>query len=222
MRKLLILTLCTLLSAGLYAQKDFYGTIEYTYTLAGEGAEAMQMFMPTGMTTYYAKNKMATKMSGGMMAQIGRIIVNDGEAFVVSESDKTIYMMEDEDVEEAETENTQEATKIEGETREILGYTCQKYKMKTNMQGQETTQYIYATSKLKVPDIDTPAQAAGANGMLGASNIEGMPLMVVVELPGGEIEMTMEAVEMKKDDVPDGIFDKPADYTVKPFSEMMK
>ncbi len=89
----------------LQAQETFKGTIEYSYQLEvegdGEEAEMMASFMPEKMITRYGDNQMATEMEGGMVASMmGRIIVNNGQSYVVKDAKKTIFEMSEADMEE--------------------------------------------------------------------------------------------------------------------------
>lgn len=199
--------------------------MKLTYEVSGEGAEQMKAFMPEGMVIKYGDNKMSTEVKGGLVAaMMGRIIVNEGEAYVIKDSDQTVYVMEDEDVEGAKdaVENQPKATKVAGETKEILGYTCSKYLLTVEQEGQKIEQVIWATAAFKAPDMRLPNQGSMGSGMLSVGDIDGMPLQVDIAMPNTPLTMVMKATEMEEGEVPDEAFAKPAGYEEKPFSEMMK
>lgn len=197
----------------------------FTYEINGEGAEEMKAFMPEGMVVKYGDNKMATEMEGGMLsAMMGRIIVNAGEAYVVKDSDQTVYVMDDTDMEGAKdaVENQPKATKVDGETKEILGYNCQKYLFTMKQDGQQIEQVVWATDAFKAPDMKLPNQGSMGSGMLSMGGIDAMPLQVDIAMPNMPVTMVLKATEMEEGEVPDEVFAKPAGYEEKPFSEMMK
>lgn len=217
--------LCLFSTAALQAQKTFRGTMTFTYEINGEGAEEMKAFMPEGMVVKYGDNKMATEMEGGMLsAMMGRIIVNAGEAYVVKDSDQTVYVMDDTDMEGAKdaVENQPKATKVDGETKEILGYNCQKYLFTMKQDGQQIEQVVWATDAFKAPDMKLPNQGSMGSGMLSMGGIDAMPLQVDIAMPNMPVTMVLKATEMEEGEVPDEVFAKPAGYEEKPFSEMMK
>jgi hypothetical protein len=220
------LLLCFASFVALQAQKPFQGTIKYAYEVEGEGAEQMKAFMPDGMVIKYGDNKMSTEISGGLVAaMMGRIIVNDGEAYVVKDSDQTVYVMDDEDMEGAKdaVENQPKATKVAGETKEILGYTCTKYLLTMEQEGQKMEQVIWATDAFKAPNMKMPNQQGSmGSGILSMGGIDGMPMQVDIGLADMPITMVLKVIEMEEGKVPDNAFEKPAGYAEKPFSEMMK
>lgn len=219
------LLLCLSTMLVLQAQKAFQGTMKFTYEVEGEGAEEMKAFMPEGMVVKYGDNKMSTEMNGGMMADMmGRIIVNAGEAYVIKDSDKTVYIMDDEDMEGAKdaVENQPEATKVAGETKKILGYTCSKYLLTVEQGGQKTEQVIWATDAFKAPDMKLPNQGSMGSGMLSMGGIDGMPMQIDIGMPNMPVSLILKVMELEEGKVPDEAFAKPAGYEEKPFSEMMK
>lgn len=217
-----LLILISLFSLHLSAQKTFYGTLEYAYQIEGPEAEMMAMFMPQKMIMKYGKNGMSTHMEGGMMAgMMGRIVVNakTGERFAVKDSEKTVYLMEEEDVEKSQDamKNQQNKPELLDGTETILGYTCKKYRLVNKSPEGDMEQFIWATEELKAPEIDMP-QTDQMNSL--DFGIEGLPLKVEIALPGTTSKMIMLATKLD-DTAPDSSeFDRPKDYEVKPFSEL--
>lgn len=225
MKKTLFYLLLLVLSATtLSAQSTFYGTVEYNYEMKGEGAEMMAMFMPEKMVIKYGEKSMMTFMEGGMMGDMmGKIVVNGetGENFVVKDDEQAVYMIKTEDVEEEIA--YQEKPKVEklDEKKEILGYACQRYKSTTQQDGQEMVQYIWVTDKLKAPEIKAP----GANqmgGIVSTTDIPGFPMEIEVAIPETGMTLLLSVSNMDKTKVDASIFNRPEDYEVKDFSEMLQ
>lgn len=222
LKSLALLFFIPLLSLQLNAQKTFYGTLEYAYQIDGPEAEMMAMFMPQKMIIKYGKSGMSTHMEGGMMAgMMGRIVVNakTGERFAIKDSEKTVYMMEEEDLEKSQEaiKDQQNKPELLDGTETILGYTCKKYKMVTKSPEGDMEQFIWATEELKAPEMDMP-QTGQMNSL--DFGIEGLPLKVEIALPGTTSKMIMLATKVD-DAAPDSSeFDRPKDYEVKPFSEL--
>ena len=211
-------------ATAISAQKTFYGTVEYAYEMQGEGAEMMAAFLPEKMVIKYGDKSMMTTMEGGMMGEMmGRIIVNGqtGESFVVKESEQAVYLMKEADIENA-AEDMDASKPVKGEgTMEILGYSCQKYKLPIMQDGQETMQYIWITEALKAPQIDAPGMNQLNNGPLSSTNLPGFPLRVEVAIPQTGMMLTMMATKLDDTKVDATEFERPKDYEVKDFSEMM-
>ena len=218
------LMLLALGSTTLSAQKTFYGTVEYKYEMKGEGAEMMAAFMPEKMVVKYGEKSMMTFMEGGMMGNMmGKIIVNgeSGENFVIKDGEQAVYMIETEEMEEQAA--SQETPKVEklNEKKDILEYACQRYKVTTMQEGEEMVQYIWVTDKLKAPEIKAP----GANqmgGMVATSDIPGFPMEVEVAVPETGMTLLLSVVKLDKTKVAASEFDRPKDYEVKDFAEMMQ
>ncbi len=231
MRILFALLLTSSTWGLIQAQEAFKGTIEYSYQLEAEGdgeeAEMMASFMPEKMITRYGDNQMATEMEGGMVASMmGRIIVNNGQSYVVKDAEKTIFEMSEEDMEEGKEqfENQDAAEQVAGETMEILGYTCQKYVLAMDAgEGGKVEQVIWATDAFKAPQLSIPNQGSVPTaGFMGGFSIEGLPLRVEIGTPEIKGALVMEAINLDNTPVEASYFERPEGYTVKPFSEMMK
>lgn len=211
---------------GLQAQKTVQGTVEYKYTISGEGSEMMAGMMPEKMVVVYGKNAMMTYMEGGMMAgMMGKVIVNNGKGYVIKEDKETIYNMSEEDMKNAEAQQeaqTGKATKVDDKTKEIMGYNCQLYQIEVTQNGQKSMQNIWVTKELKAPEMKGAGATSMNQGMLGATDIDGFPMEVEVNIPQTTMKMVLSVtdLDMKKPDP--AMFAKPEGFTEKPFSEMMK
>jgi len=211
------IVLLALLPMCLSAQKTFYGTITYSYDVEGDNVEQVRSMLPSGMSITYGKDAIATNIDGGMMGMsMGKIIVKDGQAFMIQDESKTIFEMSKIEMEAIQKQQAQmkpEITKLDG-TREIMGYTCEKFSM-TNPQLPEP-QILWITKDLKAPEVQGMAMTQSP---LGNVDIEGVALEVVTTIPQVGAKMIMTVTEMKEGEVPASTFEKPKDYETKPFSD---
>lgn len=215
MKKFLLFATCFLVVFFSNAQKPFEGKITYDITLSGEGAEMMSAFMFNSYEYYFSDNKVRLSMGGGMAFMFGDFIVNDAtkKSYMIMDEEETAYdmsNMEDEEVED--TLNLPEIIKLDG-TEKIMGYTCSKYKM-TVVDDSTTMVMYYWVSKDLSPGS---RKKVGTTNSLYVDGIEGFPLKIVSEFDG--IVMTQVVTEISKEKLDDSLFEVPAGYEVKDFSE---
>mgnify|MGYP006266224909 CR=1 FL=1 len=207
----------------LHAQKTVQGTVEYDYTITGEGSEMMAGMMPEKMVMIYGTDAILMYMEGGMMgAMMGKVVSKKDEGYVIKEDQKTIYIMSEEDMKnaQAQMENIGEMEKVEGEQKEILGYTCELYTMEVTQQGQKATQRLWITKDLKAPEVKGAGALMNQSAMAGLS-MDGFPLEIETAIPNTDIKMVMTVSNMKMEKPDPTVFEKPSDFKEKPFSEMM-
>jgi len=223
------LLLCLSVMVALQAQKAFQGSVTYTYEVEGEDAEQLSGFIPDGTVVMYGDNKVATEIKGGTKADMmmSRVFVNDDKAYFVKDSDQTVYFIDYEDVEALRgqaAEKQPEAEQVKGETKNILGYTCQKYLFTMGQEDREFKLVIWATDAFKAPDMQLPSHHRKDIGstMLNMGGMNGMPLQVDATFPAMSATLTLKATAIEEGSVPDEVFAKPAGYEEKPFAEMMK
>lgn len=223
MRKVLFtLSLLVITYYGLQAQKTVQGTVVYSYVVSGEGSEMMASMLPDKMTITYGKNAIMTTMEGGMMASmLGRMIVNNGEGYIIQDDKETVYNMSEEDIANAEIPTASGLKKIEGESREIMGYTCEAYQVNMTQDGQEMSQVIWATKALKTPKIEGAAAANMNQTFAGLSGLDAFPMEVELQMAAMPIKMILSVSELKLEKPDPGIFARPKDYKQKPFSELV-
>lgn len=211
---------------GLQAQKTVQGTVEYKYTISGEGSEMMAGMMPEKMVVVYGNNAMMTYMEGGMMSSMmGKVIVNNGKGYVIKEDTETIYNMSEEDMQNAEQQQeaqTGKATKVDGKTKDIMGYSCQLYQVEVTQNGQKSMQNIWVTEELKAPEMKGAGATSMNQGMMSAIDIDGFPMEVEVNIPQTTMKMVLSVTNLKMEKPDPTMFTKPEGFTEKPFSEMMK
>ena len=219
----LSLGIVSILFSGLTAQKTVIGTVDYKYTMVGEGAEQMAGMMPKKMQIKYGENGVSIEMQGGAMSEaMGKTIVNGetGEAFIVRESERTVYLMSDEYI-KAEAENLEDPVIREfDETKEILGYPCKKYTQTIKVQGNDMTQVLWITKKLVTPDYKSDEFMGLASQGTVNFDIEGFPMLIEVDMMGAPMTLQLEVSNIKFEKIPSSTFERPADYTVKDFSEL--
>lgn len=220
MKKLFLLLMLTLsVSLTSFAQQNFQGTLTYGFKFMGEGIEGMEAFLPTSYTFQVYKTSLLMKMEGGMAAMMmGNILVNGkkGEAYMIKDAEKIAYKMPND--EEKEESDSAPVVEMEDETIEILGYECQKYKVTTTTPEGEVVQYVWATDKLKFPEMKGGV-SGGMGGSMAVKGVKGLPLKTMVNQ--GPMTVTLTATEIKVETLDKNMFKVPKGYDVEPFNPDM-
>jgi hypothetical protein len=218
MKRTVLSLFVALLCAGFAtAQSGFEGVITYQIKVTGENADQMAAFMPTSYEYKVSGSNLKFKMVGGMTAAImGDIVINGktNEVYMVKANEKTAYLFPENDAEDADTPKP----KIEkqNETSEIVGYTCQKYKVTTRGEdGADMVQYMWITDQIK---ISKPADRKNSGGIF-VEGMDGFPLKIQSETMG--MNMVMTVSEVNKKAIPASEFQIPSDYEVKDFDPNM-
>jgi hypothetical protein len=216
--------LCLLALNFTQAQQTFYGTQEITYQYEGEGAEMMAQYMPKGMTSYYGKDKTAVDFNGAAMeALMNRVVTTATESFAISHNSKAVYTIDNDFVEQNQPkmENVK-VEKVEGETKDILGLTCQKYNVSLSQMGMEMKMVMWVSTKYNMPEYKVPFNQDASLEVLKQANLKGMVLRLESEIPvpGASITMIMETTKLDPTPVDESIFEKPAGYAEKNFADM--
>jgi hypothetical protein len=114
------------------------------------------------------------------------------------------------------------------ETKKIGNYNCTRYEVTTKgLEGVPpegmTTQCWMTTDVDVVEEYGKLADAHNRNqsGKLAAemAKVKGFPMQVVMTTPDGKEYMTTTVTTVKKQDIPDSMFEVPADYTKMPMPE---
>jgi hypothetical protein len=216
--------LCLLALNFTQAQQTFYGTQEITYQYEGEGAEMMAQYMPKGMTSYYGKDKTAVDFNGAAMeALMNRVVTTATESFAISHNSKAVYAIDNDFAEQNQPkmENVK-VEKVEGETKDILGLTCQKYNVSLSQMGMEMKMVMWVSTKYNMPEYKVPFNQDASLEVLKQANLKGMVLRLESEIPvqGASITMIMETTKLDPTPVDESIFEKPAGYAEKNFADM--
>ncbi|MCB9081699.1 MAG: DUF4412 domain-containing protein, partial [Lewinellaceae bacterium] len=211
-----VLILCL---GSLPAQKTFYGTIHYSYTVTGDNAAEMAGFMPTNMILKYAKTGTITWIRGGLMdTMFGRVVINEktNDRFIVQDPTRTVYTVSEEDMVATNATQSTPEVKALDETQEIMGYTCRKYQVTTLQDGQEAVQQMWITDQLRLPKRNS-ARGGSLTGSMGFSTtgLPGIPLLVEIVINNGALVLTMEATKLEAGKIPSAEFQRPPGYTVK-------
>jgi len=164
----------------------------------------MNDMFPTGMTVKIKNQNSLTRMEGGMM--IGDILYmsEKGQSYRVDRENKTYSVLGggNGNAKDAKVTKTTESVSI-------LGYKCQKYQVEMTEQGKKITQYIWATTELKGMDMRSMGDEKMSNSAI-YKEIDGFPLKMQMSMP--EMEMIMEAKEVKKQSLPASEFIIPSSF----------
>jgi len=207
--------------SSLYGQKTMLGTVDYSYNLKGQNAEAMAGMMPDKMVIKYGEEGVAVEMVGGMMsAAMGTTVVNGstGEVFMVRDTEKTVYVMESETI-KAEAEKVEKPEIIKhDETKTIMDYKCTKYVQSTTVDGTTISQTLWITDKLKAPDYNSDAFTAMGSQNTFYYDMEGFPMLIEIDMPNMPVSLSLEVVNIEFEKIDKSTFEKPEGYEEKPYS----
>lgn len=209
---IIILSIFTFNTQKGFSQKTFQGTLEYKIEMTGGMAEMMAGMMPEKYIFEVLKSDYLLYMQGGLVSDMmGKVLYLDktGEAFIIKDSDSTIYTIDL--TQQATPQTTVTAT---DETKEIMGYTCKKYNVISVVDDIATTQYVWANEKYMLPKVKN-SQGLNMNSTFYFDGINGMPMRTEIEVEGMLISMELINIDTKKPSKTH--FTLPKDYTVKPF-----
>jgi len=168
----------------------------------------MNSMMPKSLIIKIKNENTLTHMEGGMMAGDILYLKEKEQSYHVDRDNKTYSVLGKDNGKEKPMDA--KVTKT-SETATILGYKCTKYKVEMTEQGKTITQYLWATTELKGIDMSGLAkQKMNGGKSVFYSEIEGVPLKMQMTMP--EMEMTMEAKEIKKGTLPASEFTIPTDF----------
>lgn len=214
MRKMTVLILLVFTATFAFSQKTFEGKLDFEINLLGD-AGMMAAFMPSGYTYYFQGSDILFKMNGGMAAtMMGEILMNgnDGVGYMIKHGEKTAYKIEADEGDSKSTGGAPEITR-ENETLDILGYKCQKYKVKIQAEGMDVVQYMWVTSELKLKKPKSSEKMPSGNNLF-IEGLEGFPLKVVSDIPMANAKMEMIAVQISEESLAKGMFIVPPDYKI--------
>ncbi len=205
-RSLLLIAVLSIAIAGTASAKDFKGIITYKISYPGSELDAQTKAMLPKMLTYKIKGNLAkTEMEmGGMGRQMQ--IINGDEKVVYTLIDmmgkKISFKMTEEEINK-ELENEPNVTvDYFDETKEIAGYECKKAVINMDNDGTKSSFIVYYTDELGGQSLNFD------NNMF--REIDGV--LMEFEIIEGNMKMKMEAVSVKKENVPDSEFVVPDDF----------
>lgn len=215
MKKVLsLLSVLVFVASFALAQETFQGTVHYSFNIQGEGVEAFQAMMPTGMDIAVLKSDMSVEIKGGMAAaMMGRTLTKGkkGQSYMIKDSEETIYVMEKKDEEDPAANAKPTITKEDEAPITISGYSCQKYKVVQNTPMGEQSSFIWATDKLQMPKTD----GGGMSGMISSEGLPGMPMKVVTSQ--GPMTIVLEVTKLDRTAPAKSLFKLPKGYKQEPF-----
>jgi len=214
---LFFLFLFLLIGSPSIAQEYFEGELTYTIELSGEGADEMAAFMPESYSYTVKGSNLKFVMKGGLTAAFMGDFIFNGESnktYMVNHNLQVAYDIPA-DENEMDTISPKATVSKENEIFDILGYQCQKYKVVTQSEeGEEITQYLWTTDKIKFENIKK-ANQLGGNGSMAIDGVDGMPLKIVSEISG--FTMVMTAKSINKSTVDPESFKIPSNYQIEIF-----
>ena len=204
---MLVLAIFALAFSNSTAAKDFKGVITYKISYSGTDLDDQTKAMLPKMMIYKIKNNLArTEMDmAGMGKQVQ--IINGDEKVVYSLMDimgqKMVIKMTEEDINEEMGKQPEFSLQQYDETKEIAGYECKKAVVSSEDEsGNKTSFIVYYTEELggSKLNFDNP-MFKDINGVL-----------MEFEMEQGSMKMKLEAVSVKKENVPDSDFEIPEGY----------
>ena len=174
---------------------------------SGGAPSDMNNMMPKGMTLKVKGSSMVTLVEGGM-ADGMEMLYAEGQAPVrINRQHKTFSKMPEESSGATPEVNVTRAP----ETMKILGYTCQKYLVEVNSEGQSMTQVMWTTTEIKDMDMKALSQRRSTQGQpMFTDKVQGVPLKIEMKAPQGN--MVMEVKEIKREKLNDADFKIPAGF----------
>jgi len=175
--------------------------------MAGGDVNAM---IPKGMTVKLKNDNSLMTMEGGMMDKAEILYMKDKDQAVRIDHPNKTYTVMNSKSNNSGTEPQAKVTKT-NETKKILNYTCTKYIVEaTSPSGKTAQQTFWTTKEINVDMKNLSRHDAGRGGKFYYENIEGVPLLIEMTSPEGN--MKMEATEVKKESLNASLFQIPAGY----------
>ncbi len=221
MKKAVILFLLLVGTLSINAQK-FEGTIRMKLSYAGSAAQMMQAMSPTEMVFKISSDKMTTKLVGGMSSMMGKIISDGKKNYMLMDSQKTAYEMDNTATESSANEPEPKITDM-NVTEKIAGYDCKKFKVEFPEAGDEQqvkSYYVWIAQNFAAKFYSADMQKGNSNAKV-FEKLNGFPFKqeILMNSEIGEITTITEVIEVKKEKIDAAEFSVPAGYTIKPISE---
>ncbi|MCZ7601860.1 MAG: DUF4412 domain-containing protein [Ignavibacteriales bacterium] len=189
------------LGSIILSAQSFEGFVKYKMTSDGES-----MFM-----NYYKKGE-NVRMEPEMEEMAGAVLFKEGKTYMLMPT-QNMYMEFDmekfEDLAEETESNFKEPIKT-GETKDILGYSCEKW----IFEDEEFTTEVWAAKGLgefifmsmPMGDQEMPSwyKDLSAGGFF--------PMHIIAKDKSGKDDGSMEVVEIKEQSVPASMFEIPSNY----------
>lgn len=204
---MIVIAFFTMAMAGNAVAKEFKGIITYKISYSGTDLDEQTKAMLPKMMIYKIKDNLArTEMDLGAMGKQIQII-NGDEKIVYSLFDmmgqKMCVKMTEEEINEEMADESNVKVEQYDETKEIAGYECKKAVINVESDdGTKTSFIVYYTDELggSALNFDNPM----------FKEIDGV--LMEFEMEQGQMTMKLEAVSVKKENVPDSEFVVPDGY----------
>lgn len=217
MKKLLVVLAVMMVGSLSYAQTTFNGTVTFAVELKGDMVDMLKSIMPNKQIYYYSEGNFRMESVGGLSSGQGDVLfqAKTGKTYILNTMRKKAQEMTNDESDTAKETDVQ-VTET-GETTDILGYKCHKYKVVIKTKDGEMVQYIWATKELE------PVKPKGASNIDAISaitdKIKGMPLKIEMEISqmGMSFSMITTATNIDNKKPSADLFVIPSDYTVEAF-----
>ena len=212
MKKIIVLLIISM-NLSLFAQKEIKeGIIKTKVTMSSENEQvnaSLAMVGDMNTTTYFKGNKSRTEMKNPMAGDNTTIINNDTKKMLSLISNPMLgnkYTQSDIKASKDDLKNLVITKK--GDSKTILGYSCIGYVVTGDTGGIDVKMTMYTTDKII---------ALTQNNAILGEKLKGYPMYLVMDVnqSGMIMQITMEATEIKDENVADSKFDMtiPEGYT---------
>ncbi|NNC69570.1 MAG: DUF4412 domain-containing protein [Flavobacteriaceae bacterium] len=200
-----ILLFIALLSLNVSAQKELNeGSITLKMTMSTDNEQAKAALAMMGditVTSYFKDDKSRTEQSHEMTGSNISIVDDTSKKILVLMDNPMMgkkYTESDVSVSDEDLKNITVTSK--GDTKSVAGYLCKGYDVSIKKNDAEIKMVMYVTDKITAPNQNTAA--------LG-DKINGYPLFMIIYAKQGPVDMeiTMEATEVKAEQIDDSKFD---------------
>lgn len=168
----------------------------------------MNSMMPKSMEVRVKDTNTLMKMEGGIMGGMEVLHLGDKSiSYRIDRPSKSYSVLP------ANTHNDHQpevkVTKT-SEKAKIQNYTCTKYIVESTVNGKTVQQFLWTTTEIKNFDMKNFAERGRHGASFYFDKVEGVPLKMEMKMPEGN--MTMEAIEIKKQSLADSDFVIPAGF----------
>ncbi|MFM9838851.1 MAG: DUF4412 domain-containing protein [Cyclobacteriaceae bacterium] len=174
----------------------------------------MSSMMPSSFILKTKGGNTLSIIEGGMMPMDVLHLKDQDKTYRLDRKNKTYSLMAHGNPQSQQDQATKPEVKVTktNETTKIIGYNCTKYIAAVTEHGKTINQIFWTTKEIKDFDMKSliKQRAGSANQQMFYEGVEGVPLKIEMVTPQGN--MTMEALEMKRESLSASDFVLPADY----------
>ncbi|MEQ8518396.1 MAG: DUF4412 domain-containing protein [Cytophagales bacterium] len=198
-------------------QKDdrFEGEINFDVVINNDESGKMKSLAPEKYHFKIKKNRIIFTTEGGLSSTLFGGMIFDGqkdEGYLLMKSSQLAYKMargKDSKLAKKASEVTSEI-KTTNEKDKILGYSVEKFIIKSTEEGKTTTNEVWVTKEI---NIDFPKSLVESTPDMFFGAFEGFPLKVITTSQSGR-EITLIASEIDETSISSSAFDIPDNYKV--------